>query len=241
MYAHLFKWLTVTNEEDNLLSPAQRRKAKSNQNTEYTMSAGGSRNESDSSLLDSTQKKLVLNQKYRQSYYTTENSCSWLAAAMLINVVDEKSSNVMIEEITKNPLNFDWLHFTKVPKSEKDENVYQQNKTMIQLLQKIVGYTLVKVRNRGTFVDFLFDPQTKGLYLCTLETNIGSKTHVIGVDCSNKTIFDCMEDYSLCLSKENLDYCCGQDAFGLKSICSCFSVVTLCIASSKFIKHSLLQ
>jgi hypothetical protein len=96
---------------------------------------------------------------------------------------------------------------------------------LIKLLQKIVGYSLVKVRKCSSFSDYLLDDNTTGLYICKLETKINTKTHVVAIDCDNKTVFDCMEDYSLYLTKENLDYCCGQDAIGLKSISSCFCVM----------------
>jgi hypothetical protein len=68
------------------------------------------------------------------------------------------------------------------------------------------------------------DDSTAGLYICMLETKINTKTHVVAIDCDNKTVFDSMEDYLLYLTKENLDYCCGHDALGLKSISSCFCV-----------------
>jgi hypothetical protein len=64
------------------------------------------------------------------------------------------------------------------------------------------------------FIDYLLDTNTTGLYVCMLQMRIGIKTHVIGIDCYKKTIFDCMEDYSLCLNKENYDYCCGQGSLG---------------------------
>jgi hypothetical protein len=43
----------------------------------------------------------------------------------------------MIDKMSNDPKRFDWLHFTKIPKTEKDDSVYNQKETLIQLLQKL--------------------------------------------------------------------------------------------------------
>jgi hypothetical protein len=44
MFTCLFQWNEASMDDDKLLSPPQRAKAKKHVNKEYTMSAGGSRN-----------------------------------------------------------------------------------------------------------------------------------------------------------------------------------------------------
>jgi hypothetical protein len=224
MYSNSFGWTTTNDDDNKLLTYVSVQKAKKNPNEEFTMRGGGSRNESESSLLLESQKKEEIESNFQQSTYATENNCVWLAAAMLVKIYDEGNSDIMINELKKNPNRFEWIYFTKIPKTEMDDPTYTPTETMIQLLQKIVKYQLVKVRKEKDFLDFVLREDTQGLYLCMLETKSGSKSHVIGIDCFNKTIYDCMEKFGLVLNKENIDYCCGQGSFGLQSICSCFIV-----------------
>jgi hypothetical protein len=223
MFSNPFGWSNTNEDDDKLLTLSNISRAKKDSGREFTMKAGGSRKESDNLLIDSD-KKQPIDEKYQQSTYGTENICVWLAAAMLVNINDPEKSNKMIIEFKKNPNRFEWVLFTKVPITEVDDTTNTQRETLSQLLQKILQYQLVKLKKVGNFLEYLLKSDTKGIYICMLHTKKGAKSHTIGIDCDNKTIFDCMEEFSLVLNERNLYYCSGHGTFGLKLISSCFSV-----------------
>ena len=99
---------------------------------------------------------------------------------------------------------------------------------MSLLQQKKIGYQLQSVNLNdydGSFMEYLLDKKTSGKYISQLEAHGGSKTHVVGIDCDEKVILDCHEQYALSLSKKNLDYCCGKYLLGVKKIPYCYEVV----------------
>ena len=70
------------------------------------------------------------------------------------------------------------------------------------------------------------DSSTKGQYICQLCTKAGSESHVIGIDCDDNRIYDCMEKFVLHLTKENIDYCCRPNENGIKKIIHCLQKVS---------------
>ena len=44
-----------------------------------------------------------------------------------------------------------------------------------------------------------------------LEDNAGFKTHTVGLNLQKREIYDCMENYVMRLTRDNLSYCCGPD------------------------------
>ncbi len=89
---------------------------------------------------------------------------------MLVNINDPEKSNKMIIGFKKNPNCFEWVLFTKVPKTEVDDTTNTQRETLSQLLQKIVQYQLVKLKKVGNFLEYLLKSDTKGIYICMLHT-----------------------------------------------------------------------
>ena len=78
-----------------------------------------------------------------------------------------------------------------------------------------------------TYLDYLLDPETKGIYICQLEATGGERKHVLGVDCDGKqrAIYDPSERYAIKLNRRNFDYCCGKYLIGLQKIYLCYQIV----------------
>ena len=53
----------------------------------------------------------------------------------------------------------------------------------------------------------MFSVTTKGIYICRLKGSSGDQSHVVGIDCDTKRIYDGMEDYSYKLTKESIAHC----------------------------------
>ena len=113
------------------------------------------------------------------------------------------------------PSRFDWLSIFKQVSEMKDNE-----ETFAKLLLDNTDYCLAKVKDVDTNsrVDYILAPTTTGKYLCELMTYSGRSTHVIGIDCDEKLIYDCMENYVLVLNRRTLDHCCGSLSNGLKLI-----------------------
>ena len=173
-------------------------------------------------------KKEEIPKSFQQKTYHTDNNCVWLSAALLINTSNENLAKKMIEYFKENPVRFEWLLILKqTKKSIINESVIKKD-TLQQILQAKFGYELKKVKKHSRnlrYEDYILCPETDGLYLCLLETLSGSKTHIVGIDCNKSTIYDCMEENALQLTRKNLDYCCGPNSNGLKHISLCVEVL----------------
>ena len=66
----------------------------------------------------------------------------------------------------------------------------------------------------------------KGYYLCGLESIFGQRSHFIGIGCTNKCIYDSLEEYLMELTKDNLDKACGDDQRGIKNINMCWEIIS---------------
>lgn len=77
------------------------------------------------------------------------------------------------------------------------------------------NYQLKKVKNKGGNPFPILDSHLcgTGKYICVLCDGNYANNHAIGVDCDSnpKLIWDCCEDFSLELTRQNLDRFCGQD------------------------------
>ena len=129
----------------------------------------------------------------------------------------------MTDLLKKDPNKYDWLALMRVPKDRVQINEH----TLQSLLQndKNIYFTLKKVPQKMPYLDLMLDESTTGKYICQLCTNAGSETHVIGIDCDQKKVFDCMEKVVLRLRKRNIDHCCGPNENGIKKITKCYQIV----------------
>ena len=155
-----------------------------------------------------------------------ENCCVWLSAVLLIDKYEPEVATHMLEMMNIQLKSFEWMFLCKVP------IIYQQQEPtkLIDMLQKKgIGYTLKKVRLKnyveGSFLELLLNPKIVGKFICQLESHGGNRQHVIGVDCEQNAILDSCETHALKLTRENLDYCCGQYLKGLKHIVYCYELI----------------
>ena len=120
---------------------------------------------------------------------------------------------------------FEWMFLTKIPKDYKGKD----STRLVDMLQKkCFGYTLKKIpisKMGISNLDYILDNETNGQFLCQLQSQGGSKLHVIGVDCNEKVILDCCEQYELKLTMNNLHHCCGRYLKGLKKIAYCVEMI----------------
>ena len=103
------------------------------------------------------------------------------------------------------------------------EQTKGRNEDIHTYLQRCTKYTLKKVPKQDniSYLDQMTSMTAAGMYLCQLETNNNQNSHVIGIDCDKKVIYDCEEEYALHLNIQNLDRCCGRFQNGIKSIFYC--------------------
>ena len=120
---------------------------------------------------------------------------------------------------------FEWMFLTKIPIDYKGKD----STRLVDMLQKkCFGYTLKKIpisKMGISYLDYILDNETNGQFLCQLQSQGGSKLHVIGVDCNEKVILDCCEQYELKLTMNNLHHCCGRYLKGLKKIAYCVEMI----------------
>ena len=152
--------------------------------------------------------------KFLQSTYSTENNCAWLSTACLIDRINEADADQMIRFFNTAKTNFEWIPI-RGNKNEKDKKVSSTSgkKSLMQLLNEHIGYTLYNVPLTKGYLDQIVDDIKHGKYVCLLKFNNGNDKHVVGIDCDAdpKLIFDCMEDKAMPLTRENLNNLSGDD------------------------------
>ena len=135
----------------------------------------------------------------------------------------------MIDIFVDNPRNFDWMMF----RSSKNKHVTAiQNisgkLSLQQYLNKFIGYNLKNVKKMNPkegYMNQLIHNTFTGKYIVQLRYGDGVNTHAVTVDCDNRVIFDCMEQYSLTLCEESFHYCGGHEGSTIASINTCFEIV----------------
>ena len=222
-YSHAFQWSKCPNQQQlGYIKKQAKQWCEKHRNQPYRLTGAGYRPRNDSNRLSDDDKKELLRQEFQMlTDESWSNCCAWLSAVLLINVDNEKLATHMLNLMSKEPISdFEWMCFNKDPNN---------GKLLINRLQrKDIKYNLKKVAHYGkekTYIDIMLDEDTKGQFLCQLRTSTGTSTHVIGVDCNRKLIFDCCEKYALKLTRDNLDYCCGEESGKLDRIIYCFQLV----------------
>ena len=221
LYSHPFQWSDCTTTELGYMKEEAKIWCSDNRNKPLKLVGGGYRPRNDTDRLSDDDKIEKLRDEFQVlTDGRWSNCCAWLSAMLLINVDNENLATHMLEVMDEEPLSdFEWMCFTRDPTGK--------GKTLIKRLQKNdIQYNLKTVAYYGkdkTYIDIMLDEDTKGQYLCQLKALKGESTHVVGVDCNKKCIYDCCEQYALKLTKENLDYCCGEGA-ELDKIILCYQL-----------------
>ena len=221
-FSHAFGWNQATMDDMSLLNQREQRVCMKSKGAAFILKGSGYRLES-IGRIRSYQIVCGNHTRFYQNYYITESNCAWLSAAMLIYQRGRSIGRYMTDLLKKNPNKYDWLALMKVPK----DRVQMNHWTLQSLLQKDkkINYCLKKVPETMPYLDMMLDPTTTGQYICQLCTKAGSESHVIGIDCDDKRIYDCMEKYVFHLTLENIDYCCGPNENGIKKFIRCLEIV----------------
>ena len=103
--------------------------------------------------------------------------CQWIAAAMLIHIEDEKEARAMMDRLHSSSDDFNW------------KMMYKGKLSLSQMLQRNTKYSLLKVHLQlcgkdRNYIEFLLK-ESAGKYVCLLQDNNYTETHVVGIDCSS--------------------------------------------------------
>ena len=99
--------------------------------------------------------------------------------------------------------------------------IFHSNKSKTMSLQKALqqdysGIILRKtVQTAGhtntSRLEYVLEQGCQGIFVALLENNAGFKTHTVGLNLQKREIYDCIENYVMRLTRENLGYCCGPN------------------------------
>ena len=223
-----------TDDAGEYISETQAVAMKKHPDVVHYFKGGGHRKKyNDKYMEDRQANEKVIDPKFHQTQFQHGSNCVWLSTCMLINTIDEKVSNYMVNQLVESKTNpnspnigkFEWMLFSGVPDSQCESTVTLQS--MLQQDDNI-PYQLKRMKmNPDTFIDFIFKENTYGIYVCQLITRTGEDTHVIGIDTTNNKIYDCLERYVLDLTMDNLDHCCGPYQGGLSKIKRCYQIISM--------------
>ena len=229
LYSHTYGWRNIPITEDGYISIADKKIMKANPGQRLKLRGGGNRDQSSNIILHEKDIKFKLNENIVRYQQKSSNCCVWLAAALAIDCHDRNISTHMMKLLDENTPAYEWMFLTKIPKGLRDIYVSHNRIPLIQRLQdKTIGYTLMKIdtnKLQTTYMDYIFNEDTTGQYLCQLETQGGCKKHVVVIDCNQKVILDGCETHAIFLSQENLDYCCGKYLLGVRKIYCCYQLL----------------
>ena len=213
-----------------MISHAKLTAMKSNTNKVYAFGKGGGhREKSNSSDAATFDKNYPIPSKFQQqSVKKTDNNCVWLSTACLMTQINEDDAHEMIWYFNKDQTKFEWMYI-RDPKDEDEKNLMIKNgkESLTKKLQRDIGYDIKpppKDYNKHCYLEQLLYHTDEGYYLCNLEFDNGSDTHYVGIDCNLGLIFDCVEEYALKFTIENLNYCSGQDDTKIHKIPYCYKL-----------------
>ena len=140
----------------------------------------------------------MIQERFQQQTYATDNSCVWLSTALVINSIDNDEGDRLINAFKINPTNFDWLNIN--PKGGKD-NICSKLKAVDS------SYVSTKLKNvqRDKVLDYLMNIREGGLYVALLKAKIGEATHAVGINTFDRKIYDCMESRVMELNIDSLN------------------------------------
>jgi hypothetical protein len=163
---------------------------------------------------------------FQHSTYNREHSCCWLIFALLVHVMNP---TVAVELVNMYKKDLD--RFEKLALKRSEDTIL----TIQEFIQKEItcGYQMkrkkliygTKSHSNKCHIDYLLNPYTNGLYLCILKASPESRTHVIGINCNAKKIYDCDGLYEMQLTEDNINRCCGNNNKEIAAITTCFEIV----------------
>ena len=235
VYSHTFGWNKAMKYEIPNASSSVIKEAKSKIGCSIKMEGGGHR----SKMINLPTGSIVrpIPRKFHQAYYKYNGSnCTWLAAAMLINIEEPNIADLMLAKLDgskKLIKHFEYMQLTKYSRNQKKYfSKDDQPKPLVQYLEDFYKHQLKKVNannivkgDKCGYMAYLLNKDTKGYYLCQITTEGGQKSHIVGLDCTNGEIYDCMETHTLKLNRENLDYISDVKLGGISGIYVCKEII----------------
>ena len=172
-YTSTFKWTNATPKEETQITRSRRNIA--NQTPFQIFRQSCSYGHREGHVMYSRAEKCIFEPiptKFQQKTYDRENSCTWLTVSMIVDVMNSVVADRMIAMYTSDYERFEWLGLTKVHRNfkglgEETVQLILQNGSFPYRLKKI------KLSNDRCHIDFLFDDNTKGVYLCGLQPHTG--------------------------------------------------------------------
>ena len=227
-YSPVYSWLPAEQDQLSIMPEELRKQAMANAGLKLNFPRAGGYRIQSSAEVPVQERVSELKDSFYQfnDLYLTENNCVVLSCCALINEMDPENAQKLVDVFTQYPQTFEWLNFTKNP----DKIEFQHNEPFQHLLQRYTDYQLKRVNKQGmTYLDLILNfnkplmKRLRGYFLCTLKTVCDECCHVIGIDTIKGVIFDSMEKYSMRLSYENLQFCCGPKR-QIKNIMYCYEV-----------------
>ena len=122
----------------------------------------------------------------------------------------------MLNEFNTSKDTIEFFEYMNLKKLTTYQREYESNDYLVpplgEYLASYYRHQLCKVslpKGIPGYLDFMLH-QKSGYYICLLLTDSGQRSHVIGIDCFKQEIYDCMETHTLCLNRDNLNYCAGK-------------------------------
>ena len=232
LYCHPYGWNQITKNTQEYLSTTAKRICLTKPLVKFKLKISGHRNASDQSKVLEEYKIRPMKEKFLQKTYReqygADNNCAWLSVAAIIDTVDSDAADRMIKIMLDDLTDFNWMYLSRIPSKVKEENPDEIYTNIVsEKLKKGIGFKLNKisgydVTNKG-FLEFIFN-QTEGFYLTGLEAGTGQMSHCIAIDCENRFIYDCMEDYVLAFNENTLNLCVGEDGDGVQGLNLCYKL-----------------
>jgi hypothetical protein len=203
-----YQYFPLSDDIVSQLSLSKVEEAKKNPGKEVPFDDGGTRHMNSTEVSDQLPTDVLkpIEKIFQQSSYQDDNHCVWLAAAMLINTEDPERAMDLTNACMKEPQRFQWLRLM-------NKGVKKDTNTLSNCLRYIKSnYQVRKIRgiNSQKINNYIMNEAKHGLYIVTLEDDMGQKTHSVGIDAETRLIYDCLEKCTLPLSLLNLSRCCGD-------------------------------
>ena len=236
LYSHTYEWHDAYGNDYKYIRRSDATLMKFHPKLEYYFSGGGHSNRTlPNKMVDEPKNYSVISipKQFRQETYSIGNNCVWLSAAFLIHRFNDSKSKAMIEMINDDAHSLQWLCFLKDKKQNKVERSYNDlnthtPKSLQDILQKYIQCNLCKIK-KGKYhklsnIEYVMKDDVKGYFIAELKGNGGQTTHVIGIDCFRREIFDCNDNEIKPLTMKNLADCCGDDVEGIESIGNMYEI-----------------
>ena len=164
----------------------------------------------------------VLHEEFLQSYYTTDNSCVWLSASLVINSVDPTEGKTTINQLQSDPHDYGWMYLF---------GTVDIMSLFLKMQHKMSPYGITHINGiqRELYLDYIVNKCNAGLYVDLLRSSCSEISHTVGINAGSRILFDCAEPTELELTMENLSRCCGPN----RKIAKTEVIAELCLKNVK--------